>query len=242
MFGDWLQGPYVYRLYLLHGLKESQIHQLFVIGFASSCVVGPFSGALWDVAGRKRGILSYGVLYSLCCLLTAYGSTFPVLIVGRVLGGLATAILFSAFESWLVGAAQAASFSPKGLDTVFTQQTVLNSILAVASGLIAQFLADFIGVELVFMLAAITLLLMSVLAALTLGENKGVGDANFIESLKSGTQIVLSSWPIASLGVIQALFEGSMYAFVLMWTPALSTETDDIPHGLIFASLMLSGI
>ena len=38
----------------------------------------------------------------------------------------------------------------------------------------------------------------------------------------------------------KALFEGSMYAFVLMWTPALSTVTDDIPHGLIFASLMLS--
>ena len=60
VFGDWLQGPYVYRLYLLHGLAESDIHKLFVIGFASSCVVGPFSGALWDVAGRKRGILCYG--------------------------------------------------------------------------------------------------------------------------------------------------------------------------------------
>ena len=240
VFGDWLQGPYVYRLYLLHGLKETEIHQLFVIGFASSCVVGPFSGALWDVAGRKRGILCYGILYSLCCLLTAYGSTFPVLIVGRVLGGLSTAILFSAFESWLVGAAQSIGLTSKGLDTVFTQQTVLNSILAVLSGLVAQFLADYVGVELVFMLAALVLVVTSLLCAMTLSENKGEGDANFIQSLKSGTEIVLSSWPIASLGVIQALFEGSMYAFVLMWTPALSIETDDIPHGLIFASLMLS--
>ena len=176
---------------------------MFVIGFASSCIVGPFSGALWDVAGRKRGILSYGFLYSLCCILTAYGSTFPVLIIGRVLGGLSTAILFSAFESWLVAASQAAGLPSKGLDTVFTQQTVLNSILAVFSGLVAQFLADFVSVEIVFMLAALVLVTMVALCAVTLAENKGEGNGNLVQSLKSGTEIVLSSWPVASLGVIQ---------------------------------------
>ena len=31
-----------------------------------------------------------------------------------------------------------------------------------------------------------------------------------------------------------------MYAFVLMWTPSLSTEDSNIPHGLIFSALMLS--
>ena len=196
----------MYRLYLLHGLEESQIHQLFVIGFASSCIVGPFSGALWDVAGRKLGILSYGILYSLCCILTAYGSTFPVLVIGRVLGGLSTAILFSAFESWLVAASQAAGLPSKGLDTVFTQQTVLNSILAVFSGLVAQFLADFVSVEVVFLLAALVLVTMAALCTATLAENKGEGDGNLVQSLKSGTEIVLSSWPVASLGVIQEWF------------------------------------
>ena len=84
------------------------------------------------------------LLYSACCVLTAHGSSFPVLVIGRVLGGLSTAILFSAFESWLVGASQAVNLSPRGLDAVFTQQTVLNSILAVFSGLISQFLADYL--------------------------------------------------------------------------------------------------
>ena len=66
------------------------------------------------------------------------------MIIGRVLGGLSTAILFSAFESWLVGASQTVNLSSRGLDAVFTQQTVLNSILAVFSGLISQFLADYL--------------------------------------------------------------------------------------------------
>ena len=61
------------------------------------------------------------------------------------------------------------------------------------------------------------------------------------------------------LGLIQALFEGAMYTFVLEWTPALTpaahpaTEAKDtgadadgdghlgtIPHGYIFAAFMVS--
>ena len=51
---------------------------------------------------------------------------------------------------------------------------------------------------------------------------------------------IMSSWPICAVGLVQSLFEGAMYAFVLMWTPALSIEGDDIPHGLIFSALMLA--
>ena len=47
------------------------------------------------------------------------------------------------------------------------------------------------------------------------------------------------------LGVVQSFFEGSMYTFVLEWTPALTPQSSDviskptIPHGLIFASFMV---
>ena len=60
---------------------------------------------------------------------------------------------------------------------------------------------------------------------------------------------------ILCLGMIQSLFEGSMYIFVLEWTPALtphdttvsatvrrllSTSSETIPHGHIFAGFMVS--
>ena len=35
LFGDWLQGPYVYRLYNYYGYQEDQIATLYVAGFAS---------------------------------------------------------------------------------------------------------------------------------------------------------------------------------------------------------------
>jgi len=60
---------------------------------------------------------------------------------------------------------------------------------------------------------------------------------------------------ILCLGLIQSLFEGSMYTFVLEWTPALTpdnlspantgtatdtSERSTIPHGYIFAGFMVS--
>nr|KAJ0209990.1 hypothetical protein LSAT_V11C400208330 [Lactuca sativa] len=47
---------------------------------------------------------------------------------------------------------------------------------------------------------------------------------------------------ITLLGAIQSLFKGSMYTFVFLWTPALSPNGEDIPHGFIFATFMLSSM
>ena len=45
---------------------------------------------------------------------------------------------------------------------------------------------------------------------------------------------------ILLLGAIQGLFEGSMYTFIFLWTPALSPNDEHIPHGLIFATFMVA--
>lgn len=52
----------------------------------------------------------------------------------------------------------------------------------------------------------------------------------------------ISDEKIALLGAIQSLFEGSMYTFVFLWTPALSPNDEEIPHGFIFATFMLSSM
>ena len=43
---------------------------------------------------------------------------------------------------------------------------------------------------------------------------------------------------VALLGVMQALFEASMYTFVFLWTPALSPAGEKIPHGMVFSCFM----
>ena len=46
VFADWLQGPYVYELYVYYGFDKGQISELFVCGFGSSMIVGTFVGGL----------------------------------------------------------------------------------------------------------------------------------------------------------------------------------------------------
>lgn len=55
-------------------------------------------------------------------------------------------------------------------------------------------------------------------------------------------QFAISDEKIALLGAIQSLFEGSMYTFVFLWTPALSPNSEEIPHGFIFATFMLASM
>eukprot|EP00249_Psilotum_nudum_P004410 c17934_g2_i1 orf=206-664(+) len=101
MAGDWLQGPYVYYLYSQYGFSKGDIGRLFIAGFGSSMLFGTIVGSLGDKYGRKRASITYCVTYILSCM-TKHSPEYKVLMVGRILGGIATSLLFSAFESWLV--------------------------------------------------------------------------------------------------------------------------------------------
>ena len=56
LFSDWLQGPYVYKLYSYYGFSEYQIAMLYVVGFASSVIFGTSTGPLADKFGSKLPI------------------------------------------------------------------------------------------------------------------------------------------------------------------------------------------
>ena len=60
--------------------------------------------------GRKKAALTYVVTYALGCF-TKHWNVFVVLLVGRLFCGVATSLLYSAFESWLV----AEHFKVRGL-------------------------------------------------------------------------------------------------------------------------------
>jgi MFS transporter, MFS domain-containing protein family, molybdate-anion transporter len=119
----------VYALYQQYHFDQNEIAILFVAGFLSSAVFGTAIGAVADTlyvalcsppglpssaaripvracmymggSGRKRLALAFCVIYSISCL-TKLSPNFWVLILGRLLAGIATSLLFSVFEAWLV--------------------------------------------------------------------------------------------------------------------------------------------
>ena len=101
MTADWLQGPYVYALYSSYGFSKHDIAVLFIGGFGASMIFGTFAGVLSDKLGRKRSCIAYCVLYIISCA-TKHAKDYNTLMLGRVTGGIATSLLFSAFDSWMV--------------------------------------------------------------------------------------------------------------------------------------------
>lgn len=98
---DWVQGAYVYHLYSFYGYNRHAIGVLFIAGYLSSWILGTCSGPLADIYGRKKACIAYSVVYSLSCV-TKHFANYAILMMGRILGGIATSLLFSAFESWLI--------------------------------------------------------------------------------------------------------------------------------------------
>ena len=142
--GDWLQGPYVYALYEHYGYGIADIGVLFIAGFGSSMVFGTFVGSACDKAGRRNGCVGYAIIYSLSCV-TKHSPDYWVLMFGRLLGGIATSLLFSAFESWMVTEHKRQNFSDAALGQTFSRATLLNGVVAVSSGFVGQWARDING-------------------------------------------------------------------------------------------------
>ncbi|KAL2527504.1 Major facilitator superfamily protein [Abeliophyllum distichum] len=246
MAGDWLQGPYVYYLYSTYGFGKGEIGQLFIAGFGSSMVFGTIVGSLADKQGRKRACVTYCITYILSCF-TKHSPHYKVLMVGRILGGIATSLLFSAFESWLVAEHFKRGFDQQWLSLTFSKAIFLgNGLIAILSGLFGNMLVDTLSLGPVSPFDAAAIILAIGMAFILSSWTENYGDPSdnkdLLTQFKGAAVAIASDEKIALLGAIQSLFEGSMYTFVFLWTPALSPNDEDIPHGFIFATFMLASM
>merc|ERR1719321_647618 len=147
VLADWLQGPYVYALYEAYGYTREENARLFVAGFGASFVFGTFVAGLADTLGRKRMVLVYCALHIASCM-TKHVNHFGVLMVGRITGGIATSILFSVFESWLVYEhSMRHSFPGTLLSYNFSLMWFVNYLVAVVSGLGSQSFVDMLALR-----------------------------------------------------------------------------------------------
>ncbi|KAJ8451095.1 hypothetical protein Cgig2_026904 [Carnegiea gigantea] len=121
-----------------------------------------------------------------------------------------------------------------------------NGLVAILSGLLGNLLVDTFGFGPVapFDAASCFLAIGMVIILTSWSENYGDPSDNkdLLTQFKGAAVAIASDEKIALLGAIQSLFEGSMYTFVFLWTPALSPNDEEIPHGFIFATFMLSSM
>lgn len=219
-FADWLQGPYLYKLYVNYGYGTYDISLLYVVGFASSTIFGIGIGHLGDLFGQKILCILYSFLYSLSCIFKL-SNNFWMLVIGRIFGGISTSILFSTFESWYVSQ----HLFKFRLDKEWISRTLTKFT---NFGPIAPFLL------------ALPILIISGYMCATLWEesekiNVNIKKYTWMNVLK--LLFMKKNRILLHLGIIQSLFESVMYTFVFLWTPVLSPIHPSL--GFVFSSFML---
>jgi MFS family permease len=191
-----------YALYDQYGYSQHTIAVLFVAGFGSSMVFGSFIGGMADACGRRKFVILFAVIYLLSCM-TKHYKNFHILMLGRLLGGVATSLLFSVFDSWLIRAHADAGVKSY-LSKSFSAAAYGNSLVAIGAGLVANkaasstdllpFFADKESEDALFYMggylnpfdiALLTLIICGFLAATTWEENYGDNKADGDESSKN---------------------------------------------------------
>eukprot|EP00602_Paraphysomonas_sp_CaronLab_P009594 CAMPEP_0185020170 /NCGR_PEP_ID=MMETSP1103-20130426/2768_1 /TAXON_ID=36769 /ORGANISM="Paraphysomonas bandaiensis, Strain Caron Lab Isolate" /LENGTH=321 /DNA_ID=CAMNT_0027550905 /DNA_START=415 /DNA_END=1380 /DNA_ORIENTATION=- len=175
------------------------------------------------------------------------------LMLGRFLSGIATSLLFSVFESWMVCEHNKRGYDGHLLGDTFSYATFGNGLVAVVAGLVANMAADSHGYVAPFIVAMLPLSVVGLMVFFTWSENYGNPSLGDFSSLSKGFDLVRNDSRVAALGLAQSSFEGAMYTFVFMWTPALKSveetqaeldgktlEDSTSEHlGLIFAVFMV---
>jgi len=187
---------------------------------------------------EKKSCLVYAILYGLSCF-TKHFNDFNILLIGRLLGGMATSILYSGFESWLVFQHHKKGFNEEWLATTFSRATFGNGLIAILSGLLANSVKDLYGYVAPFDTAILFLVIGGVVIVLTWEENYGDQTIDNVTQFRNAFRHIFADRKVAMLGCIQSFFEGGMFTFVFMWTPALANPEAELPHGWIFASFMV---
>lgn len=237
---DWLQGPYVYALYSHYGFSKNVIGRLYIAGFASSAIFGTFLASLADKYGRRNNALLYAFMYTTSCL-TKHSSNFYWLLLGRILGGIGYSILWSAFESWMVYEHVNRGFEPVLLSHTFSKAQYWNGVVAICSGQTAGWFASRFGKVMPFDVSAAVLVVLSIIIIRTWTENYGDSEQSVKGGFSRAWTSLISDEKILLLGISQSAFEGAMYTFTFVWTPALQAakgQVGEIPHGTIFSAFM----
>ena len=244
-FADWLQGPYVYALYASYGFSEARIAFLFIAGFGSSAVIGTFAGGLADRVGRRACAVAYCAVYVACCA-CKHSNAYGACLAGRLLGGVATSLLFSSFEAWCVSA-HAKAGEAAALPDLFAAAQFGNGLAAIIAGQLAQAAVDrgapltragalYYGGDIwPFDLSALALVACGVACVSTWDEN--YGDRERPRRWRRAVGDALEGRALLC-GAASSTFESAMYIFVFLWTPALA-GADEPPEGLIFSTFMV---
>lgn len=176
-------------------------------------------------------------------------NNLPILYAGRVCGGIATTLLFSVFEAWMITEYHALQLEASNLrlGTIFGSMTKLSSIAAICAGVIGDGIIWYSGTATWPFLASLLCCASAGLCMLIMWRENYGGNSSRENSLTKEASRMLKELcrpKIMALGFTSCCFEGAMYLFVFFWPETLksaragSRSAGEVPLGIIFSSFM----
>ncbi|KAI0409031.1 hypothetical protein F4802DRAFT_593881 [Xylaria palmicola] len=268
---EWLQGrvpaifsaqnPFMYSLLRDEKtLDEATVATLYISTYVAAAVAALLAGHLADRFGRRGACLAFCAAHSLAAASVCFDG-LAVLVAGRVLGGVALALLWTAFESWLIAEYNARGLTARGsvsLASLFGAMTTYKCITAIVAGVLGHCVVLALGSKIhPFLLGVALDLSAAVLMMYTWNENWGTttkvneADDKAVEAqthLPSSDRPKTSLWDLRvwAMSFVACCFEGTIFLFMFFWPETLQHAHDSarpaqhgaIPHGVIFASFM----
>jgi hypothetical protein len=242
---QWIQTPYLFRLYASYSFAHSEIVTFFLLTYASSALIGTVVGAAADRCGRKKMCYLFLTLFSFSTLLKYDQPSFTRVAIAHLIDGIALSLLYTSFEAWMVSENFASCFPQSHLHRTFELGSILNGAIAVVAGIFAN-VATSVGSDFgPFWCSLIPIVVAGVLMK-TWSENYGE-----VAGSTSTTGILSSLIPYAVfkrdnkiilLGLAQTFFDSAMYVVRYAWMPAMASTKSNYPqsYGIVFAALMIS--
>jgi MFS transporter, MFS domain-containing protein family, molybdate-anion transporter len=247
--GDWCQGPYFHAIYVQKNISEQNIAMIFTSGYVSATLLGYFAGSWADVFGRKKCCAIFGFLFIASAFSTS-SSRFDVLILGRLCGGAASALLHTAPEAWFVSEMKRHDVPSHVRLLFFGAQHFFSFLSAICVGQTAHHIVSRFDTFATFQLSAGLVCLGSMIMFFSWKENYGSSsssskrkDINVLQQSTFG--IVCKDVNILLVGATQSFFDSAVYVFVLLWSSMLRQASvrsgiERVPFGQIFSAYMMS--
>ncbi|RYP30980.1 hypothetical protein DL767_005987 [Monosporascus sp. MG133] len=188
MASEWLQSPYMYTLLRDEkGLPEPTVALLYTTSYTSAAATAFATGWLADHFGRRAACLAFCCVHALASA-SVLADALAVLFVGRAAAGVGIALLWTAFESWMVAEYNARGLGPGGdggggggfrLSAMFGLMTTMNCITAILAGFLGHCVVLALGSKTdPFLVGMVLEVCAAVLILRTWNENRGTGGKN----------------------------------------------------------------
>ena len=245
----WAKAPYLYTLFMtVHKFSMAEIGILYLVDAVAALILGPITGQLADIYGRKLFCHCYNWSIIVNLLLRMQGSR-AMAYLAQVVTGFGAGLICTTFEAWVVYESdkefkdlpeEAERFRKR----LFKNSNIYDAAISIITSGICAIIYSFWGIYAPFWISIFLSFLAFVVIQIYWEENKPLAKSTqtFGAQLKEASQ-ELKKVNVLCIGLIEGIALAVLNIFLFSWTPILTQSTPGgMNVGFIYTTMVLTMI